>query len=82
MCKQGDTTIVNLPDGRSIDVDRCIAPLVAALNRSGFGTLASCCGHGRMVGSIALVDGRELLVARDYWHARALEDLEAGHGAP
>lgn len=43
-------------------VDRCIAPLVRTLNRAGIYTVASCCGHGKMPGSIVLEDGRELLV--------------------
>jgi hypothetical protein len=42
--------------------DPCIASLVAALNYGGVETVASCCGHGERNGSIALADGRELLV--------------------
>lgn len=54
--------------------DPCLAPLVAALNsgdlptvqsRNGhpLATIASCCGHGRRPGTIALADGRWLIVA-------------------
>lgn len=47
-------------------VDRCIAPLIQALNDGGFQTISSCCGHNQCVGSIALEDGRVLLIAKDY----------------
>jgi hypothetical protein len=48
--------------GRRVDVDLCIADIVAALNAANLETAASCCGHGEQDGSIALVDGRELIV--------------------
>jgi len=35
--------------------------------------VASCCGHGKMPGNIALVDGRELFIANDYKQARRVE---------
>ena len=44
-------------------IDPCIAPLVKILNDSGVLTDASCCGHGKMFGSIILADGRELLIS-------------------
>jgi len=43
-------------------IDRCIAPLVNALNTAGPQTVASCCGHGRREGEIVLRDGRTLVV--------------------
>jgi hypothetical protein len=42
--------------------DPCIVPLVQALNAGGVRTVASCCGHGRNVGSICLADGRVLAI--------------------
>lgn len=55
--------------------DPCIAPLVKALNESddlprvpsrlnpdGVTTVASCCGHGKRPGHIALADGRWLTI--------------------
>jgi hypothetical protein len=42
--------------------DPCIAPLVKALRDAGIRSVASCCGHGRNVGSIVLDDGRELVI--------------------
>lgn len=43
-------------------IDSCIAPIVLALNMAGIQTVASCCGHGRGPGFIALADGRELVI--------------------
>lgn len=51
--------------GRVRDIDCCIAAVVAALNAGGIRTVASCCGHGRKPGSIALDDGRWLLILDD-----------------
>ena len=49
-CEHGDTVPVRVLMGDGTwglaKVDRCIAPLVAALNKSGIKTLSSCCGHG------------------------------------
>lgn len=45
--------------------DPCIAPLVKALNEGGIPTVASCCGHGTHLGSIALEDGRWLTILPD-----------------
>lgn len=73
MCEHGDTVdlLVLVPAhlaAEGVDtwktkpIDRCIAPVVAALNVSGLPTAASCCGHGKSLGSIVLADGREILV--------------------
>jgi len=50
-------------------VDFCIADIIAALNAANIKTEASCCGHGKMDGSILLDDGRELIVKNvvRYW---------------
>ena len=48
--------------GRRVDIDFCIADLVAALNAANITTIASCCGHGKIPASIILEDGRELRV--------------------
>ena len=52
--------------GRRQDVDICIADLVAALNAANIKTEASCCGHGKIVGTILLEDGRCLNVFPTY----------------
>lgn len=61
--------------GGPIDVDASIAPIVKALNRAGFPTVASCSGHTHRPANIALQDGRELIIARDFAEARMIERL-------
>jgi hypothetical protein len=46
-------------------VDRCIAPLVQALNDAGIYTANSCCGHGESDGTIHLHDGRVLRITQE-----------------
>ena len=45
-----------------VKVDKCIAPIVRALNEAGVRTNGSCCGHGKEDGYIQLYDGRELVI--------------------
>ena len=54
MCEHGDVITVHCYNGLVIEVDRCIVPLIMALNGSvgGLETVASCCGHGHRPGSI------------------------------
>lgn len=52
-----------------------IVGLVRALNAGGIRTVASCSGHGHRPGSIALADGRELIIAPDYETARKVDAL-------
>jgi hypothetical protein len=72
MCQQGKTEVVVIT-GQPCDVDQCIAPLVRALNAAGIATVASCCGHGKRPGNIALADGRELIIALDWKTGRAVD---------
>lgn len=46
-------------------IDKCVAPIVKALQEGGIDMLSSCCGHGLNVGAITLADGRELLLVKD-----------------
>lgn len=73
MCKWGtsEKVLVTIPAELSythedrVDmkgIDKCIAPIVRALNEAGIRTDASCCGHGKFDGFISLHDGRELVV--------------------
>jgi hypothetical protein len=55
-----EAAMVVVADG--VWCDPCLAPLVKALNEGGMPTVASCCGHGRRPSTVALADGRELLV--------------------
>ena len=73
---QADEGVVVLQTARGpIDVDASIAPIVAALNVAGVETIASCSGHGHRPGSIALRDGRELVIARDFDEGRLIDTL-------
>ncbi len=54
-------------------VDEEIRGLVDALNKNGFETIASCSGHGKMMGNIALRDGREIMIIENYEKARNVE---------
>lgn len=62
MCKWGTDAHVVLPSGKTIAVDSCIADFVDRLNKAGIETVASCCGHGNLPVTIALADGRWLIV--------------------
>jgi hypothetical protein len=73
MCDHGDTVLVKVTvDGplafegvttrKPKHIDRCIAPLVAALEDARIVMRGSCCGHGKGDGSIVLADGRELII--------------------
>jgi hypothetical protein len=68
MCDGHSDVLVDLGQ-KTIGVDRCIAPLVKALNDAGYQTLASCCGHGRLPATVPLVDlqGKErwLILTKD-----------------
>ncbi len=69
MCEYGDTVPLVVPIGADGShtgkfrwaekpVDRCLAPIVQALNDAGILTESCCCGHGRGFGYIGLRDGR------------------------
>jgi len=74
MCKWGNikTIIIN---GKKVDVDEYIVPMVKALNKAGLETIASCCGHGKQPVSIVLKDGREIRIFKNYKDARKVDKL-------
>lgn len=51
--------------GKRVDIDICIADIVAALNAGNIVTLASCCGHNKIPGTIILEDGREIIIVQN-----------------
>ena len=56
--------VIPMPlNGRRRDIDFCVADIVAALNAANISTTASCCGHGKVDGSILIADGRELKIS-------------------
>jgi len=60
-----DVQIISCTTGLNIYVDRCIADIITALNRHGIKTIASCCGHGKIDGSIILEDGRHIRIEKN-----------------
>jgi len=72
MCERGDT-IIMIIDGKPRDIDRCIAPIIKALNDGGIKTIASCCGHYIRPGNIVLEDERELVICPNYDVARKVD---------
>jgi hypothetical protein len=73
MCKFGDDVILLVPIPKELSytssfrwdwkgIDKCIAPIIKALNDSGIYTSSSCCGHGKDDGIITLHDGRTLII--------------------
>lgn len=80
MCADHSTVLVEIPTatprgehGRARGIDRCIVPLVQALNTAGLATVASCCGHGYRPGNVILGDGREVFIAPDHVTARTID---------
>lgn len=75
-----DEMVVITRDEKGIPKIFCdpdIVDLVQALNNGGVPTVASCSGHGERNGNVALRDGRELIIAKDYEDARRIEKLIA-----
>lgn len=86
MCEHGDSIDleVTVPAWLShtgssyrkvVGIDRCIAPLVKALNDGGIETSQSCCGHGKGPGEVMLSDGSVLL-----WLKRAEQEADTQRG--
>lgn len=71
-----ECAMVVIKDG--VWCDPCLVPLVKALNDGGLPTVASCCGHGKLPGKIALKDGRELFILPNFDAAREIEPLFIG----
>jgi len=74
MCKWGTNKEVNVKIAselscsgkehwKKMPIDKCIAPIVKALQKSNINMWGSCCGHGKTLGYIDLADGRILLIA-------------------
>jgi len=55
MCRHGDRVKIRIGD-KEQDVDRCLAPIIKALNEGGIKTAMSCCGHGEHDGFILCAD--------------------------
>lgn len=66
MCEWGTTKKILVKTEKETwkkeGIDKCIAPIVEALQKGGIYIKVSCCGHGRPLGDIYLQDGRILLI--------------------
>lgn len=76
MCKWGtyEEVMVTIPADLSstgkekrkkVKIDRCIAPIVKALEQGGIKMRGSCCGHSKTDGDIHLQDGRILIIKQN-----------------
>lgn len=72
MCDYPNREAAMVKVAEKVWCDPCLVPLVMALNNAGIPTVASCCGHGRRPSTVALADGREIIVARSFEEARAI----------
>ena len=62
MCKRGEFEYCVIK-GRKVKIDKCIAPIVKALNNGGIETAESCCEHGEEEGHIlAYQDGKPRMI--------------------
>jgi len=50
---------------KEVNIDKCIAPLIRALQEGGIDMRGSCCGHGKDFGMIHLQDGRVLVITNE-----------------
>lgn len=57
-----DLSCIGYSRFKSAALDKCIAPLVRALQHAGINMRSSCCGHGIGEGEITLDDGRLLII--------------------
>ena len=87
MCKWGTDEVLQLPIPahlshtgkrymKEVPIDRCIAPIIKALNDAGIETIASCCGHEKGHGTIDLVDGRRIMIIKAEYFDDALKESE------
>jgi len=73
--RESEMLPVGLTKGGVAYVDPEIQEFVQVLNNGGFETVASCSGHGHRPATIALKDGREILILRNFDEARSLDNL-------
>ena len=57
-----DLSCTGKPELKQAQIDRCIAPIVNALEMGHINMRGSCCGHRKAEGYIHLQDGRYLLI--------------------
>lgn len=71
MCKEDEVVRVKVMEDLSHNgkrrwkmakIDKCIAPIVKALQEGGIDMRGSCCGHGKTDGEIFLADMRKIII--------------------
>ena len=76
MCKQGNNILVKVKipadlshtgkiHWKRMAIDKCIAPIVRALQKDGIDMRGSCCGHNERNGYITLQDKRTLIIKKE-----------------
>ena len=60
-----DLTNTGRSHWKKMKIDKCIAPIVKALQEAGINMRGCCCGHGKMDGDIHLQDDRILIIKKD-----------------
>ena len=76
MCKEGtyqkvkvkipaDLSSTNKVKWKYAKIDKCIAPIVKALQKGKVDMRGSCCGHNKTEGNIHLQDGRILIIKKN-----------------
>jgi len=76
VCKRGNTTLVKVKipadlshtgkiHWKRMPIDKCIAPIVKALQEGGIDMRGSCCGHNERNGYITLQDKRVLIIKKE-----------------
>ncbi len=76
MCKQGNNILVKVKipvdlshtgkiHWKKMTIDKCIAPIVEALQEGGIDMSGSCCGHNERNGYITLQDKRILIIKKE-----------------
>ncbi len=66
MCETTIPLVVKTDMGwRPQAIDKCIAPLVKAMNDGGLVTLSACCGHNKELGHVWLENGSVLVILPD-----------------
>jgi hypothetical protein len=56
-----------------VRIDRCMVPIIKALNDAGILTAECCCGHGKGNGYIALADDTYFEISK--WNKPSLQEL-------
>ena len=75
-CDVCDKVDVMLPSGEVVvGMDSCIADLVVAMNKVGYETTSSCCGHGQSDGYILCKD-RLFIISKEKEPAAVLARFE------